>query len=273
LRSTLGVASLTLLLVVGAVAAAYAGLAPVSKQPVVAPRVIIAQAPVTAPAAVAPASTGATATTPAPPATASAASLPSLPVKPPATATPTTITTGAASTTPPPAAATPPASTTTTSTPTTTPAAQPLLLDTNAASSYNPYSYNTASFGDPDLAIDGDTSTAWTYTLDPTSNGIVAVGLLIDLNSPQTVGSLSVQTPSPGMAVEYYGASGTIPATITTPGWTHLASSEDIPAKSTVTLRTLGKQYRYILLWIRHAPATKTTGTVGISEVDVYAGA
>ena len=36
--------------------------------------------------------------------------------------------------------------------------AQPILLDTNAASTYNPYAYPASNFGDPSLAIDGETA-------------------------------------------------------------------------------------------------------------------
>ena len=39
---------------------------------------------------------------------------------------------------------------------------QPILLDTNAASTYNPYNYPESEFGDPSLVIDGETGTAWT---------------------------------------------------------------------------------------------------------------
>ncbi len=44
---------------------------------------------------------------------------------------------------------------------------QALLLDTNAASTYNPYNYPPANFGDPSLAIDGDASTGWTAQVEP----------------------------------------------------------------------------------------------------------
>ena len=38
----------------------------------------------------------------------------------------------------------------------------PILLDTNAATTYNPSNYPESGFGDPGLAIDGEPSTAWT---------------------------------------------------------------------------------------------------------------
>ena len=60
-----------------------------------------------------------------------------------------------------------------------------LLLDTNAASTYNPYNYTAANFGDPSLAIDGDTSTGWTALVEPAVAPKMAEGLLIDLNTPR----------------------------------------------------------------------------------------
>ena len=51
--------------------------------------------------------------------------------------------------------------------PATEPQANALLLDTNAASTYNPYAYPASDFGDPSLAIDGDVTTGWTAQVDP----------------------------------------------------------------------------------------------------------
>ncbi len=42
-----------------------------------------------------------------------------------------------------------------------------ILLDTNAASTYNPYNYPESDFGDPSLTIDGDTTTGWTAIVEP----------------------------------------------------------------------------------------------------------
>src|SRR5579862_6414566 len=41
-----------------------------------------------------------------------------------------------------------------------------ILLDTDAASTYNPYNYPAGNFGDPSLTIDGDHSTAWTAQVE-----------------------------------------------------------------------------------------------------------
>jgi hypothetical protein len=153
---------------------------------------------------------------------------------------------------------------------TPTVAAHQILLDTDAATIYNPYSLSASSFGDPAKAIDGDPDTAWTYQLNPTDAGKTFVGLTIDLKTPQPAKAIKITTLSPGMTVEFYGADATaVPAAITAPGWVHLANRKAIKPSTTVVLKTLGKSYRYLLVWITHAPAGVTAGTVGISELSV----
>jgi hypothetical protein len=144
-----------------------------------------------------------------------------------------------------------------------------ILLDPNAASTYNPYNLPDASFGDPSLAIDGDPTTAWTYTLDPSTAGKTAVGLMVDLKSPQLFGSLKIHVTTPGMAVEFYGANGDPPVSITDPAWTHLATRSHIKKQTSVSLKTAGKTFRRLLIWITHAPAGTTTGALGVAEVSV----
>jgi hypothetical protein len=314
--SSIGVVGLTLLLVLGAVAAAYAALNSDSNKAVKAPVVAVAGAtgpavpdvgtatpgtivatPGTVSSSGATGATGAVATTPITPTT--AVPLPTLPKIPgvtptpaaPATTTPpvsapSTVTTPAKTTTTPAKTTTPvktsptsttpqtvttPTATTTTptvSTPTT--AAHQILLDTDAATIYNPYNLAASSFSDPAKAIDGDPDTAWDYQLDPTDAGKTLVGLTIDLKTPQPAKAIKITTLSPGMTVEFYGANGaTAPAAITAPGWVHLANRKAIKPSTAVVLKTLGKSYRYLLVWITHAPAGVTAGTIGISEISV----
>jgi hypothetical protein len=144
-----------------------------------------------------------------------------------------------------------------------------ILLDPNAASTYNPYNLPETSFGDPSLAIDGDSTTAWTYTLDPSTAGKTAVGLAIDFKSPQLFRSLKIHVTSPGMTVEFYGANGDVPVSITDPAWTHLANRGHIKKQTSVSLKTAGKTFRRLLIWITHAPGTTTTGALGVAEVSV----
>ena len=284
LRSSLGVVGVTLLLVAGAVAAVYAAASSDSKRVTQTTASLPAQTPVSpdvaavatpAPGTALPAPATATAT--ATPATATGATkLPSAPQLPAATPTPTPT----APVTVAPTTSTPKTTTPTTAVkpnPTTSPTASvpsatsaKILLDTDAASTYNPYSLPPGGFGDPAKAIDGDSQTTWTYQLDPTTAGKTLVGLAINLKSKQTVRSITVATPSPGMTVEFYGATGSeLPVSITDPGWAHLATRTGIKGQTTVTLKTPAKGLHYLLVWITHAPSGVTTGTVGVSELSV----
>ena len=282
-RSATTVLGVTAVLVLGAAAAAYAALTqPAARTP--APKVItIAQAPPTTPATI--------------------PTTPTTPVTPGALGTPTTIK-PLPSTTPAPkiplTASTPkssePGTTGTTNSSstnsgtgttkantnsggtTTTEEPSPILLDTNAASTYNPYGYPTSWFGDPSLAIDGETGTAWTAQLNPAVAPKMAEGLAIDLKTAQKVGSVKLITSTPGMTVQMYGANGTtLPASITDPAWVALSPSLDAKKRNTkIKLRDATKAFRFITLWISQAPqsavGTPTApGHISVNELELFA--
>jgi hypothetical protein len=152
-----------------------------------------------------------------------------------------------------------------------------ILLDTNAASTYNPYSYPETGFGDPALAIDGEITTAWTGQVQPHLAPNMAEGLLIDLNSATKVGAMRLITETPGMKVQIFGARGhKPPATITEPGWTQLSASRVLKKKRThLKLHDAGKGFRYVLVWIVKAPASavgtpEAPGHVDLNEVELF---
>ncbi|MGA7703497.1 MAG: hypothetical protein WB998_01235 [Solirubrobacteraceae bacterium] len=151
----------------------------------------------------------------------------------------------------------------------------PILLDTDAASVYNPYAYPATLFGDPSLAIDGEEKTAWTAQVQAADAPKMAEGLLLDLKSPQKLGSVAVKTTTTGITVEVYGAVGkTPPASISAPAWKRLAGLKVLTKKTTtLKLRTAGKGYRYVVLWLAKAPASSTAaapGTVSINEFELF---
>ncbi|MGA9875837.1 MAG: hypothetical protein WBQ21_08510, partial [Solirubrobacteraceae bacterium] len=160
----------------------------------------------------------------------------------------------------------------------TTPASEapsPILLDTNAASVYNPYSFPASMFGDPSLAIDGEEASAWTAQVQASVAPKMAEGLVLDLKEPQKLGSAKVKTTSIGVTVEIYGANGsTLPTTISAPEWARVVGLKVLTKKSTtLKLKTKGKSYRYILLWLAKAPPSSTEaapGTVSINELELF---
>ena len=148
-------------------------------------------------------------------------------------------------------------------------------MDTNAASVYNPYAYPATLFGDPSLAIDGEAATAWTAQVQPTVAPKMAEGLVLDLKSPEKLGSVVVKTTTPGITVEVYGAVGkTLPASISDPAWNRIVGLKVLKKKNTtLALKTKGKGYRYIVLWLAKAPISSTAanpGTVAINEFELF---
>jgi hypothetical protein len=151
----------------------------------------------------------------------------------------------------------------------------PILLDTNAASVYNPYSYPASLFGDPSLTIDGEAKTAWTAQVQPEKAPHMAEGLLLDLKSPHKLGTAAVKTSTTGATVEIYGANGAaLPASITDPAWARLVGLKVLKKKDTsFKLKTHGKKFRYVVLWLVKASAGSTAtkpGDVAINEFELF---
>jgi hypothetical protein len=170
----------------------------------------------------------------------------------------------------------------TTTTPTTTntgggtePKSTAIVLDTNAASTYNPYNYPAGDFGDPSLTIDGDTSTAWDAQVEPAKAPNMAEGLLIDLKSKEKLGSLNIVTSTPGMVVQIYGTnSQTAPTSITDTAWVPLSHARVLKKKHAhIVLKDSTKAFNFITVWISKAPPTSTAeapGHVSVNEVELF---
>jgi hypothetical protein len=191
------------------------------------------------------------------------------------------VTTPVATTPTHPATTTTPPATHTTSSPTTTttPAealSEAIVVDTNAATTYNPDGLPASDFGDPTLAIDGETTTGWTALVDPSVAPKMAAGLLVDLKSAQRLATLELVTSTPGMSVQVFGStSPAAPASITDPAWVRL--SKLAVAKHTTRIK-LGKPkegFRLVALWISKAPASavgsaQAPGHVSVNEVEFF---
>jgi len=203
------------------------------------------------------------------------------PPKIPLTATPTPTASTPATTTPKasaPAATTPAKTTPKTTTPAKTePTPTPILLDTNAVTTYNPNNYPPESFGDPSLTIDGDSATAWSAPVEPSIAPKMAVGLLVSVGSPQKLSALELITSTPGMTVQVYGAKATTaPTTISSPEWFKLSQSKLVSARHTrIKLTNTTTAFPLVLLWISEAPASsvgtpQTPGRVSVNELELF---
>lgn len=286
-RTASSIAALTLVLVVGAVAAAYAALsgdantqaaktATGSAAPIPGAVAQVPDAP--APTTTAPATPTTPATTPKAPKTPETPATPSVPPTP---VTPVVPVTPPASTPTTQTAPTTTSDTTTDTTPTTP--AKPVTLTkidlgADALSLYEPSKRSTRS-GDPADAQDGDKTTAW-YVTTPDDGYPMQVGLLIDLEKVRNVKEIDLGTTTPGGRVEVYGAAGSaLPPDILDTRWEHVASQskvDDLTADGNVKddgvekIRlpgpgATGSRFRRVLLWFT-TPPTKGP-TVRVTEV------
>ncbi len=152
----------------------------------------------------------------------------------------------------------------------------PIVLDTNAASTYNPYGYPEANFGEPSLAIDGDSATAWTAQVEPTVAPRMAEGLVVDLKTAHHLELLELRTTTPGTTVEVYGSDGhTLPASITDPAWHQLSAPHVLKKTTKLKLHSSQKAYRYVVVWLTKAPAAsvgtpQAPGHVTLNELALF---
>jgi hypothetical protein len=270
-------------LIAGAATAAYAAL---NSQPAKGRRIVsVAQTPPATVTPTTPPPTTPPPTTPPPPAPkigtpttiAPAPAVPA-PAKPPKIPL--------AASTPKPASSTPAAGpkTTPSAPKKTTPAPAPsspappaaLLLDTNAASTYNPYGYPASRFGDPSLTIDGDPSTAWLAQIDPATAPRMAAGVAIDLRSAHRLSTLGLITSTPGMTVQVYGANTpSLPSSISSPAWVALSGPKTASSRHTQIALKSTTSVRFVMLWISNAPAAsvgtaQAPGSVNVNEIELF---
>ncbi|HEX4188314.1 MAG TPA: hypothetical protein VHY83_10485 [Solirubrobacteraceae bacterium] len=272
-RSGAGILIATAVLALAAAGAGYAALSKGKARTVGVTRTV---AQVTPPPAVAPG------TTTVPPATVPKVGTPTTikPSTPLPTTTPPkiplTAVTPKIGTTSTPAATNPSSTTTTPSSGSGESQPQALLLDTNAAQTYNPYAYPAAGFGDPSLAIDGETATGWTAQVDPAVAPKMAEGLVIDLKSARKISAVALVTTTPGMTVQVYGtAAQALPASITDPAWVKLSPSLPVKSKHMRIKLKSAKAVRFVTLWISRAPASsvgtpQAPGRVSVNELELF---
>jgi hypothetical protein len=308
-RSAATVLLATAVLVLGAAAAAYAALSKESAHRARAKVVVIAQSPTavtpvpTAPATPTPITPGAVTPTPKTPGATPIPKTPGATPTPKASEAPETnplfspgstktpkipltapgrkssgTTTTPSSNTNEPSGTTTPSSTNESSSGT---AAEPvpaaIQLDPNAASTYNPYGYPASEFGDPSLAIDGDTSTGWTAQVNPAVAPRMAEGLVVDLKGTRRLSAAELVTSTIGMSVQVYGANvRALPTSITAPAWVQLTAYLVVKKHHVhLKLRDSAKAFRFITLWISKAPAAsigtpQAPGHVGVNELELF---
>jgi hypothetical protein len=148
------------------------------------------------------------------------------------------------------------------STTTTTPAPQLALTNVAlgaAAVVYAPYTSGSVDLGDASRVVDGTTKTGW-RTPAVAAGAAPQIGVYVDLASAQKLRKLVIDTSTPGISVEIYGATNGPPATITDPAWDHLATRNAIDGSTTIGLPS--RPYRYLLVWIVGLPPGTTSAAI-----------
>ncbi|HEV7942190.1 MAG TPA: hypothetical protein VGP17_05250 [Solirubrobacteraceae bacterium] len=151
-----------------------------------------------------------------------------------------------------------------------------MLLDTNASQIYNPSNFPASRFGDPSLAIDGDTTTAWTVQLEVSEAPSVGAGLTLNLNAPLKIAQMTLITETTGITVQIYGTkSSKVPQSLHSEEWVPLSHAHLVQKrKATIKLMEASKSFRQLLVWIIKAPISATgqfTGTeAAINEIQLY---
>lgn len=150
--------------------------------------------------------------------------------------------------------------------------APPKLVDTNIALGavavpYAPYATGDEDLGDAGAAVDGNKSTAWETPPfdDPTAHP--QLGIYVDLATAERLTKLVLMTPTPGMSFEVYTATSGPPKSITAAGWSHVATKDDSPGKTTIELPD-GSKARYVLIWVTGLPQDRDLAA--ISELEIY---
>jgi eukaryotic-like serine/threonine-protein kinase len=128
-------------------------------------------------------------------------------------------------------------------------------LGSRAATDYDPLGDGREHPDETAFVTDRDPSSTWSTESYRAGLGKPGVGLVLDADPGVAARVLDVRTPTPGFRATVYGATGDEPpATVPDPGWTELAPSEAMSARTQVQLETGGEPLRWYLLWITELP-------------------
>lgn len=143
-------------------------------------------------------------------------------------------------------------------------AAEPVAIELTAKSArlYDPF--GRAAGAKPDNAVDGKAKTAFELPVNP-ADGAVRAGLTLSLAKAATLSDLVFQADTPGFTVEIYATKDAeIPPDVLDARWEHVANRRDAGVEETVALD--GK-FRHVLLWVTEQPADTK---VAIPEVQLF---
>jgi hypothetical protein len=153
-------------------------------------------------------------------------------------------------------------------------------LSQTAAHDYNPFGTGPENHNRVQNVVDSDPNTTWNtahyYEGTLRKAGGVGVGVYLDA-SPRVAGrAIEIQTPTPGFAVQIYGAQKvglSYPygdsTSLAARGWQGpLGSSANVRNRERIKLNGGSSAYRYYLIWITTLPPHKQSAS--ISELTLF---
>jgi eukaryotic-like serine/threonine-protein kinase len=154
--------------------------------------------------------------------------------------------------------------------------ATPVVLGQKAAGSYNPFGTGAEHAEDVASVIDGDLNTSWSTEHYLAGNlGKPGLGISLDAVPGVAARAIEIQTPTPGFSAGVYAATGQAlksPSgashSLEALGWTPIAPTRAVGARTTIAINPAGLVYRYYLVWITRLPPGRQTAQ--ISELTLF---
>lgn len=144
------------------------------------------------------------------------------------------------------------------------PGLQFVRLRSDAAHDYDPDGSGTKG-EHPErvgLALDGDPNTYWNTENYQGGLGKPGVGIYVDARPSTRAKRLELQTPTPGLDVEIYGAKKGPPDKLPDPGWVKLGALANVGRRKQIPLSSGASAYRFYLVWITKLPPNATQAKV-----------
>jgi serine/threonine-protein kinase len=156
----------------------------------------------------------------------------------------------------------------------------PVALSQTAAHDYNPFGTGPENRDLVDNVVDNDPNTTWSteqyYEGTLRKAGGVGLGLYLDAAPGLAARAISIQTPTPGFAVQVYVADRIDlslaygdPTPLKARGWLGpVGASARVRSGERIALRLPGRAFRYFLVWMTTLPPGQESAA--ISEITLY---
>jgi serine/threonine-protein kinase len=151
---------------------------------------------------------------------------------------------------------------------------QAVPLSQTAAHDYNPFGTGPENHNRVQNVVDSDPNTTWStahyYERTLRKPGGVGVGVYLDASPRVAARAIEIQTPTPGFAVQIYGAQSIglsypygDPTPLSARGWQGpLGSSANVHNRQRIKLTSGSPAYRYYLIWLTTLPPGQESASI-----------